>query len=81
MPLLYVPTRRAVMAVVPAAEHGEASGINLTAQLLGGTIGMSVCGTLLAMTDDYRIIFLVAGALSMMVLVIAWFTVDAQPTE
>jgi EmrB/QacA subfamily drug resistance transporter len=85
MPMLYVPTRRTVMAVVPAAEHGEAGGINLTAQLLGGTIGMSVCGTLLAITDDYRIVFLVAGALAMVVLVIAWFTVerpvDAQSTE
>ncbi|MCP4329790.1 MAG: MFS transporter [Alphaproteobacteria bacterium] len=29
MPMLYVPTRRAVMATVPASEHGEAGGINL----------------------------------------------------
>ena len=84
MPMLYVPTRRAVMAVVPAAEHGAAGGINLTAQLLGGTIGMAVCGMLLAITGDYRVVFLVAGVLAMAVLVIAWFTVerpaDGQPT-
>lgn len=76
MPMLYVPTRRAVMAVVPAAEHGEAGGINLTAQLLGGTIGMAVCGTLLAMTGDYRVVFLVSGVLAVVVLVITWFTVE-----
>jgi EmrB/QacA subfamily drug resistance transporter len=74
MPLLYVPTRRAVMAVVPAAAHGEAGGINLTAQLLGGTIGVAVSGALLNATGDYRIIFLTAGFLTMAVLLIAWFT-------
>ena len=78
MPLLYVPTRRAVMAAVPAAELGEAGGINLTAQLLGGTIGMAVCGTLLAVTGDYRVVFLTSGALVVAVLVIAWFTVERQ---
>ena len=85
MPMLYVPTRRAVMAVVPAAEHGEAGGINLTAQLLGGTIGMAVCGTLLAMTGDYRVVFLTSGVLAIVVLFIVWFTVehpaDSQPTR
>jgi EmrB/QacA subfamily drug resistance transporter len=78
MPLLYVPTRRAVMAVVPAAEHGEAGGINLTAQLLGGTIGMAVCGTLLTTTGDYRVVFLTPGALTMVALIIAWFTLDSR---
>ena len=78
MPLLYVPTRRAVMAAVPAAELGEAGGINLTAQLLGGTIGMAVCGTLLAVTGDYRVVFLTSGALAVAVLVIAWFTVERR---
>jgi len=74
MPMLYVPTRRAVMAVVPAAEHGEAGGINLTAQLLGGTVGMAVSGTLLAMTGDYRVIFLTSGGLALAVSAIAWLT-------
>lgn len=76
MPLLYVPTRRAVMAVVPEAEHGEASGVNLTAQLLGGTIGMAACGTLLAETASYRAIFLAAGTLALAVLAIAWFSLE-----
>lgn len=83
MPMLYVPTRRAIMAVVPEAEQGQAGGINLTAQLLGGTIGMAVSGTLLAITGDYRVIFLTAGTLSIVVLIIAWFTIehpaDSQP--
>lgn len=84
MPMLYVPTRRAVMAVVPTEEHGEAGGINLTAQLLGGTIGMTVCGTLLATTGDYPTVFLTSGVIAMVVLAVAWFTIelpaDIQPT-
>lgn len=78
MPMLYVPTRRAVMAAVPAAKHEEAGGINLTAQLLGGTIGMTVCGTLLAMTGDYRVVFVTSGVLAMVVLVIACFTAERE---
>lgn len=76
MPMLYVPTRRAIMAVVPPEEHGEAAGINLTAQLLGGTIGMTVCSMLLTMTGDYRAVFLASGVIVMVVFAIAWFTVD-----
>jgi len=81
MTLLYVPTRRVVMAVVPVAEHGEAGGINLTAQLVGGTVGMAVSGTLLATTGDYRLIFLAAGGLSLAVLVVAWFTLERGDGE
>ena len=78
MPLLYVPTRRAVMAAVPAAEHGEAGGISLTAQLLGGTIGVAVSGALLSATGDYGIIFLTAAILTTAVLVLAWFGLERQ---
>jgi len=79
MTLLYVPTRRAVMAVVPATEHGEAGGINLTAQLIGGTVGMALSGTLLAETGSYLVVFLVAGGLALAVLVIAWFALERSP--
>ena len=80
MTLLYVPTRRAVMGVVPAAEHGAAGGINLTAQLTGGTVGMASGGTLLATTGDYRIVFVAAALLVLAVLAIAWFTLERAPT-
>jgi len=81
LPLLYVPTRRAVMASVPEADYGEAGGISLTAQLLGGTIGMAVSGTLLAITGNYPIIFLTSGILAMVILVIAWITVKRQRVD
>ena len=72
LPFLYAPIRRAVMNAVPVEKHGQASGINLTAQLLGGTIGMAVCGTLLTTTGDFRLVFLDAAGWSVAVLVTGW---------
>jgi MFS family permease len=69
LPFLYVPTRRAVVNAVPMEKHGQASGITLSAQLLGGTIGMAVCGAVLASTGDFRLVFLVTGGMSVAVLV------------
>ena len=75
LPFLFAPTRRAVMNAVPEEKHGQASGINLTAQLLGGTIGMAVCGTLLATTGDFRLVFLVAAGWSGAALVMGWLSI------
>lgn len=51
--VLFVPALRDVMNAVPPDKRGEAGGISMTAQLLGGTIGMTVCGTLLTTTSTY----------------------------
>jgi hypothetical protein len=45
---------------------------------MGGTIGMAVCGTLLAMTGAFEAVFLVAGCLSLAVLAIDWRVIDDQ---
>ena len=44
----------------------------------GGTIGMAVCGTLLAMTCAFEAVFRVAGCLSLAVLAIEWRVIDDQ---
>jgi EmrB/QacA subfamily drug resistance transporter len=71
-PLLFVPTLRAVMNTVPVAKQGQAGGIVLTVQLLGGTIGMTVCGTLFAVTGSYWMIFLVTGVIAGITFLMAW---------
>ncbi len=76
LPFLYVPSRRAVMNAVPVEKKGQAGGINLTAQLLGGTIGMTLCGTLLATTGDFQIVFLVTAGITLAVLVLGWFFIE-----
>ncbi len=78
LPFLYAPTRRAAINAVPLEKHGQASGINLTSQLLGGVTGMAVCGTLLATTGDFRIVFLVAAGWSAAVLVMGWYSIAPE---
>ena len=76
MPFLYVPTTRAIMNSVPPEKRGQAGGIRVTAQFLGGTIGMALCGTLLAVTNDFQVVFLVPATVTFAVLAIGWFTIE-----
>jgi EmrB/QacA subfamily drug resistance transporter len=80
LPLLAVPARRALMSAVPKTRQGQASGVNLTIQMLGGTVGMALCGTLLVMTGDYRSLFVLTGALIFATWLCAWRTVE-RPTR
>ena len=75
-PGLFIPPMRAIMNAVPVAKQGQASGIVLTAQLFGGTMGMAILGTLLATTQSYRAVFLATTALAAVVLVLGWFTIE-----
>ena len=76
LPFIAVSARRALMNAVPKTQQGEASGVNLTVQMLGGTVGMALCGALLVATGTYWSMFLLTGALVFAVLVIAWFTIE-----
>lgn len=78
MAVVAVPARRAVMSSVPATQRGQAGGVNLTIQMLGGTIGVALCSTLLLATGDYGSLFIVTGGLLLFALVVAWFTVDRE---
>jgi len=62
--LWFVPSLRDVMNTVPPDKRGEAGGISMTAQLLGGTVGMTICSLLFATTSAYWPIYaLTAGLL------------------
>ncbi len=76
LPFIAVSARRALMSAVPEAQRGQASGVNLTIQMLGGTIGMAICNTLLATTGDYRLIFLVTSALLFLNVLLAWMMIE-----
>jgi len=71
-PLVFVPTLRAVMNTVPSEKQGEAGGIALSAQLLGGTVGMTLCSAVFAATSRYWIVFIVAGVVAAVVLLLGW---------
>ena len=73
---LFSPPRRAVMSVGPPNERGEAGGISMSAQLLGGTIGMAVCSTLFSMTNDFQVVFLANALLTLVVFVIGLIAIE-----
>ena len=52
MPGIAVTARPALMGAVPAEKHGQASGVNLSIQMLGGAIAIAVCSTLLILTGS-----------------------------
>jgi MFS family permease len=78
---LFMPSQSAVMASVPAEKQGEAGGIAMTAQLLGGTIGMSICSTVFAVTDDFRAVSLTTGGIMLAVLVFGWYAIHGPATK
>jgi EmrB/QacA subfamily drug resistance transporter len=76
MCFMFVPPQRAVMNAVPSAKQGQAGGIAMSSQLLGATVGMTVCSTIFSMTNDFQIVFLANAALTFAMLVIAWLTIE-----
>jgi len=69
---MFTPPRGAVMNAVPPEKHGQAGGVVMTAQLLGGTIGMAVCGMLYTLTDIFEVVFLANAGLVVAVLALSW---------
>jgi len=73
---LFVPPQHAVMTAVPPGKQGQAGGIAMSAQLIGGTVGMAVCSTLFTTTHDYRVVFLSAALFTGFVLVIGFLAIE-----
>ncbi len=76
LPFIAVSARRALMSAVPKDRQGQAGGVNLTIQMVGGTVGMALCGTLLVATGDYGSVFLMTGALVLLTAVTAWLMIE-----
>ncbi len=79
LPFQYGPIRRAVMNTVSEDQHGQAGGVNVTAQQLGGTVGMTVCGTIYATTGDFQSVYWATGGLAVLVLIIGFFALKNPP--
>jgi MFS family permease len=68
---LFVPPQRSVMNSVVPSKQSQAGGIAMSAQLLGATVGMAVCGTLFSMTNDFQVVFVANAVFTLLVFVIA----------
>lgn len=75
MPSIAIPVRRVQMNAVPAQKHAQASGINMTMQMLGGSLGLAACSALLSETQSYTLLFVFVGVLTLLVVPIARRTI------
>ena len=75
---MFAPALVAVMNAVASEKQGQASGIVLTAQIFGATIGLAVLSALLQVIHDYRVIFLTTGAFTFFTLLVAWLYLDRK---
>ena len=75
---LFVAPRHAIMNGIAPAKQGQASGISMTGQLLGGTMAVAACGTILAMTFNFTAVFLFPAGLSLLVLFLTWLCVKVR---
>ncbi len=71
MPSIAIPVRRVQMNAVPAHKHAQASGINMTMQMLGGSLGLAGCSALLAETQSYVLMFALVSLLTLLIVPIA----------
>jgi len=76
MPGIAVPLRPAIMGGVPADKQGQASGINLSIQMLGGTLGIALASVLLTSTGLYWPVFILTGLATLAAAIIAWAMVE-----
>lgn len=76
LPFVATTSRRSLMSAVPQTRQGQASGVNLTIQMLGGTVGMALCSTVLLVTGSYGLLFVMTGGLLLVTLVAAWLLVE-----
>lgn len=78
MPGIAVPLRPSVLGAVAEKSRGQASGINLSIQMLGGTVGIALCSVLMAATSTYWTVFAFAGFASLLAAFICWAMVERQ---
>jgi len=78
--MIFLPGLRGGANSVPIEKQGQVGGIMLTAQLAGGTIGMTVCGTLLAATGSYQLPLLATAVLVGTVFTLTWRTIPDEPS-
>ncbi|MEM7007752.1 MAG: MFS transporter [Thermodesulfobacteriota bacterium] len=73
---MFAPALVAVMNAVPAEKQGQASGIVLTAQIFGATIGLAILSAVLNELHNFRIVFISTSAVAVVTLLIGWLYLE-----
>jgi len=61
-PFVMIPTRAAILAMLPEHKHGQGGGVSMTSQIAGGTIGLAISSAVFPF-GGYQVVFGVAAAL------------------
>lgn len=80
MPICYLPAMREVLNAAPPDKQGQASGVTMTARLLGGTMGIALSGGLLSATGSYEVAFLATAAAMAAIVIFAFFAIKPRET-
>ncbi|WP_299475613.1 MFS transporter [uncultured Roseibium sp.] len=81
MPFVFVPTQTAIMASLPEHKHGQGGGISMTSQMIGGTVGLAISGTLFAFHKDYALVFASTAVLLFVLAVICFILFRKSVTQ
>ncbi len=65
LPLLFLPAMKSALDSVQTAKKGQASGVMITCQMLGGTVGMSISSSIFIFTMSYELVFGTAAVISL----------------
>ncbi len=73
MPLLFLPSMKSSVDSVELTKKGQASGVMITSQMLGGTIGMSISSSIFLFTQSYEFVFGTAAAVTLLCYLLCYF--------
>lgn len=73
---MFAPALVAVMNSVPSSKQGQASGIVLTAQIFGATIGVAILSAVLRDMHSYRAVFLTSAGVALVAFAFSWLYLD-----
>lgn len=81
LPFHYVPTRRNMANAVSSDQQGEVSGLSMTSQLLGGSLGLAATSAIFVATHSFPAIFLFSASLSFLFWILAWWLSRPVPSR
>ena len=78
MPFIFAPALVAVMNSVPNEKQGQASGIVLTAQIMGASVGLAILSAVLIEFNNFKAVFLTIGFFAAFSTVVGWYYLDPK---
>lgn len=78
---IFAPALTAVMLSVPDEKQGQSSGIVLTSQIFGATIGLAILSAVLNEFHSYRFVFILTAVIVFFTLFVGWMYLDLKKTS